>query len=70
MLSATGQRTLLPGGVVYFLSHGKVTQTPVGQQVLTSTVKVLECIEHEWYAFHNVLVLLRYFCKLINGRKS
>ena len=40
------------------------TRTPEGQQVLMSTVKVLECREHEWntYAIHSVEVfLLHYF---------
>ena len=39
---------------VWFLSiTWKVTRTPEGQQVLTSTVKALECREREWYAIHN-----------------
>ena len=63
MLSTTANITTR--GAVSFVTW-KVAQIPGGQQVLTSTVKVIECRERKQYANHNVWgFLLHYYRKLI-----
>ena len=80
MLSTTAK--FATRGCGSFSVTWKVTQTPEGQQVLTSAVKALECREREWYAVHNIpysrnlsrvktfanFVVLRQFAKVLTAK--